>query len=283
MTVHEYPPFYNGRGALQLHRRTGIPFALEIHHVVGRPTAANVQERIGAFLSQWVIPREARKAVKVRTVSSAVFRELCRLGVHPDQIHILPSFYLDHALIRSIETSSKSYDIAFCARLVPNKGLESVIEALRYLSDARLLVIGDGPLRSRMERLVASYGMENRVTFLGWLPTHEAVLGAILTARTFVMASTSEGGPRSALEAMACGVPVVVTPVGVMPEVIDDGVNGMFTDGSPKDIAMKIGALLNDEERRQAMGEEATRILDRFERKKLVECYATFLKGLVTS
>jgi glycogen synthase len=141
-----------------------------------------------------------------------------------------------------------------------------VIDALQYLPDARLLVIGDGPVRADAEKKIASMGMGNRVTFLGWLPTLEAVLDAILTSRTFVMPSSSEGGPRSALEAMACGMPVIATRVGVMPEVIEDGENGLFTDGSPKDIATKVGILLRDEEKRECMGKAARKILDRFER-----------------
>jgi glycosyltransferase involved in cell wall biosynthesis len=216
----------------------------------------------------------------VRTVSAAVGQELREWGVPSEKLSIIPSFYLDHGLIGKAVAPPKSYDIAFCARLVGNKNLLSVIEALRFLPDARLLIIGDGPQRAEVERHIQSIGAQNRVTFLGWLPTLDAVLEAILTARTFVMPSLSEGGPRSALEAMACGMPIVATRVGVMPEVIEDGENGLFTDGSPKDIAEKVGILLRDEKKREHMGKAARKILDRFERGKLVEKYAEFLKGI---
>ena len=280
MTVHEYPPFYNGRGALKVHKKTGIPFALEIHHIVGWPVASGVREKIGHTLSWWMLPREAQHAVRVRTVSAAVEQELKEWGIPSEKLSVIPSFYLDHDLIGKTVSPPKSYDIAFCARLVENKNLLSVIEALRYLPDARLLVIGDGPIRAEAEKRVRSMGIHNRVNFLGWLPTLEAVLEAVLTARTFVMPSSSEGGPRSALEAMACGMPVIATRVGMMPEVIEDGENGLFTDGSPKDIAEKVGILLRDEKKREHMGRAARKILDRFERGKLVEKYAEFLKGI---
>lgn len=280
MTVHEYPPFYNGRGALVLHKKTGIPFALEIHHIVGWPVASGLQERIGHALSWWMLPYEARRAARVRTVSAGVEQELREWGIPPEKLSVIPSFYLDHELIEKIVAPPKSYDIAFCARLVENKGLLRVIDALQYLPDARLLIIGDGPARDEAEKRIKSMGMGNRVTFLGWLPTLEAVLGAVLTARTFVMPSLSEGGPRSALEAMACGMPVIATRVGVMPEVIEDGENGLFTDGSPKDIAAKVSILLQDEKKREHMGKAARKILDRFERGRLVEKYAEFLKEI---
>ncbi len=280
MTVHEYPPFYNGRGAIALHKKTGIPFALEIHHIVGWPIAANLQESIGRVLSRWVLPGEARKAARVRAVSVPVEQELQRWGIPSKKMCNIPSFYLDHELIGRISAPPKSYDIAFCGRLVANKGLDAVIDALRYLPDARLLVIGDGPLRKESENKVRAMGIGNRVTFLGWLPTLEAVLDAILTARTFVMPSLSEGGPRSALEAMACGMPVVVTRVGMMPEVVEDGVSGFFTDGSARDIVAKVGNLLRDEAKREKMGMAAKGVLQRFERRTLIEQYAEFLKDI---
>ena len=280
MTVHEYPPFYNGRGALALHKKTGIPFALEIHHIVGWPVTSGITEWVGRELSRWVLPSEARRARKVRTVSTAIEEELKHWGIPSEKLSIIPSFYLDHDLIGRTVAPPKSYDIAFCARLVPNKGLMNVIRSLEYLPDARLLVIGDGPMRAEADKLIHAMKIQNHVTFLGWLPTLEAVLDGILAARTFVMASTSEGGPRSALEAMACGMPVIATRVGVMPEVIEDGENGLFTDGSPKDIAAKVEILLKDAKKREHMGKAARKILDRFERGKLVEKYAEFLKGI---
>jgi hypothetical protein len=72
MTVHEYPPFYNGSGALALRKRTGIPAAAEIHHIVGYPVPASLSERIGARLSRWVLPRELASFTAVRTVNDEV-------------------------------------------------------------------------------------------------------------------------------------------------------------------------------------------------------------------
>jgi glycosyltransferase involved in cell wall biosynthesis len=94
------------------------------------------------------------------------------------------------------------------------------------------------------------------------------------------MNSTSEGGPRTALEAMACGMPVIVTPVGVMPEVIQDGVNGVFSDGTVSDLKQKILSLLKDEDFRERLGKDAQNVLDRFNRSVLIKKYAEFLQSL---
>ena len=281
MTIHEYPPFYNGRGALRLAARTGIPSLLEIHHIVGLPTAANVPEWIGRMLSRWYLPIEARRASAVRTVNGEVKDILTSWGVPAEKIAVIPSFYLDRDILTGGEQSQKEYDLVFCARLVSNKGLGAVLEALLHLPDASLVVIGDGPKRSDFERYAKDLGVNDQVTFTGWLPSQQDVANKIKSARIFLMNSTSEGGPRSALEAMACGIPVVATPVGVMPDVLQDGVNGLFTTGEAADLIECIESLLGDPAACSALGKEASTIVDRFERNHLIEQYSDFLRTLL--
>jgi glycosyltransferase involved in cell wall biosynthesis len=281
MTVHEYPPFFNGLGALRLHRATKIPYALEIHHIVGWPSASSLRERIGYAMTRLFIARDARRAAAVRVVNAAVAGELARLGVPREKIHLVPSFYLDRGLLQADPRVAKKFDVVVCGRLVGNKGVDSVLDAMTRLPTATLLVIGDGPERPTLEAQARSLGIDRRVTFVGWLPTQEDVVRSLHSARVFVMASTSEGGPRIALEAMAIGLPVVVTRVGIMPEVVTDTVNGFFTTGEPADIATKIDLLLHKEALRVHLGTEAQKILVRFERRKLIGEYAEFLQSLV--
>ncbi len=281
MTVHEYPPFYNGIGAKRLHKKTGIPYVIEVHHIVGWPRAATFTEWIGKNLSRWYLARDVRSAGAVRVVNNNVQRQLIAWGIPENKIAVVSSFYLDKDILNPINKPPVSYDVSFCGRLVPNKGLPELLEAIAQLRDVRLLIIGDGPERQAMERKAKSLGISNRVTFLGWLPTQEAVSGAIQTARMFVMNSRSEGGPRVALEAMGCGMPVIVTKVGVMPEVIKDGVNGVFTTGEPDDLVKKIGMMLLNETGREAMSAEAKNVLKQFDRETLIRGYADFLKRLV--
>lgn len=85
------------------------------------------------------------------------------------------------------------------------------------------------------------------------------------------------------LEAMAVEMPVITTEVGVVPEVIEDGVNGIITTGEPDDLAEKIKTLLADEKLRKKIGKEAGKIMDIYERKNLVKGYADFLKSLCDS
>ncbi len=280
MTVHEYPPFYNGIGAKKLAKKMNIPYALEVHHIVGYPKAATLSERIGKMTSKSYFPRAAKSATAIRVVNKEVGGKLVSWGVPNKKIHLVPSFYLDGDVLTKDHAPPVIYDVVFCGRLVPNKGLGNLIEAVSKLNNVRLAVIGSGPELMKHEKKVDKLGLNNMVTFLGWLPTLEGVIGAVLSSRIFVMPSQSEGGPRSLLEAMAVEMPVITTKVGVVPEVIEDGVNGIITTGDPDDLAEKIRLLLGDEKLRKKIGKEAGKIMDTYERKTLVKAYADFLKSL---
>ena len=275
MTVHEYPPFYNGIGARWLKKTTGIPTILEIHHVIGWPKAASFSEFIGRVLSRRFLPSHCQAFDAVRVVNGATKTLLIEWGVPDTHIHTVPSFYLDHNLIATSKNQPKTHDLVFCSRLVDNKGLLSVIDALEMLPDLTLLIVGDGPLRKKAEDRAKKFG--DRITFTGWLLSQADVLRKIASGKIFVMNSVSEGGPRSALEAMALGLPVLTTRVGVMPDIVRDGSNGIFTDGTAADIAAKAKALIADASRLQSIGQEAALVTQKFEKSAAVRAYADFL------
>lgn len=110
--------------------------------------------------------------------------------------------------------------------------------------DARLLLIGDGPLRGEVERLVDSLGLGPHVMMLGPRSDVAALLPAF---DVFVLSSRWEGLPRAVLEAMAAGVPVVATEVGGVAEVAEHGVSGLLTPvGDPPALAAAVLRVLSD-------------------------------------
>ena len=280
MTVHEYPPFYNGIGAWMLKRATGVPYALEIHHIVGCPIAASLKEKIGYLLTRLFIRFDAIGAAAVRTVNMSAKERLSKLKIPEKKLHVVSSFYLDRELLESIPNVPIKYDVSFCARLVENKGFAEVIDAITLMKDVRMVVIGDGPERAKMEKKVKDNGVQDRIDFVGWLSDQRVVMETIKSAKIFVMNSKSEGGPRVLLEAMGCGMPVIATPVGIVPDVIEFGKNGILTTGNVQNLAVRIQTLLRDENQRKKIGEEARKVLDRFERLVLIQAYADFLKSL---
>jgi len=280
MTVHEYPPFYNGIGAKKISKKMDIPYAVEIHHIVGYPHAGSFVEIIGRWMSWFYLKKDVRYAKAVRCVSSGVSGVLKKWKIPPYKISVVPSFYLNRELLKKDPSAKKIYDVVCCARLVSNKGIYDVIKAVSKLPQALLLIVGDGPRRTKLKSLARSLGIDDRVKFSGWLPEIQDVYSAIQSGKVFVMNSKSEGGPRIALEAMALGIPIIATKVGVMPDVIKDNQNGIFTSGESDDLADKIKKLLSDESLQERIGNEAKKILEKYERKSLIENYAKFLQSL---
>lgn len=256
MTVHEYPPFYNGVGAWLLHKRMKIPYALEIHHIVGYPKAGSIVEWIGSLMYRPYLLFFKNSPKRIRVVNWEVKEFLKQWGVNEEQLRLIFSLYLDRSALQPDDSIKKTYDVVFCGRNVSNKGLKELRIATKKIG-ATLLAIG-------ADR---------------WLETKEEVYKAMQSGKVFVMNSKSEGGPRVLLEAMVLGLPVIATRVGITPYVIRDGENGIFTTGESDDLQQKIQKLLGDEDLRKHLGQEASKI--GFDRKTLVQGYADFLKSLV--
>ncbi len=123
----------------------------------------------------------------------------------------------------------------------------AVFDRIRRQVPARLLLIGDGPDRSLAERLADSGGYRDRTTFLGNVAAIETVLPV---AKLFLLPSDAESFGLAALEAMACGVPVIGTAAGGLPEVVTDGAEGYLRPvGDVEGMAEAGLSLLRDPEK----------------------------------
>jgi glycosyltransferase involved in cell wall biosynthesis len=142
------------------------------------------------------------------------------------------------------------------SRLVRRKGLEDVIAALAspLLSACTLTLVGDGPLRSRLQRLARSLGVTDRVEFAGRLHGEE-LSASYRTADCFVLPSHAESCSMSLLEALASGLPLVAARTGGIPELVEDRVNGrLFAVGDVDDLAQAIAWILESGERMRSIG-----------------------------
>jgi glycosyltransferase involved in cell wall biosynthesis len=154
----------------------------------------------------------------------------------------------------------------FAGRLDDQKGVDVLVEAFRRLPPgARLRLAGTGPREDEYRRLAASLGTGGEVQFLGMVPRTQlpALLGG---SHVFVLPSRYENLPLGILEAMACARPVVVTRVGGVGEMVDEGVEGLLVppdDAQALTLAMR--RLQEDGPLRKRMGESGrVRVLARF-------------------
>jgi N-acetyl-alpha-D-glucosaminyl L-malate synthase BshA len=192
----------------------------------------------------------------VTAVSNSLKADTAKsLGVARD-IHVIPNFLDCEEWRRRPEPALRARycSAARCDAVVIHvsnfravKRVDLALEVFRLIRRdvrAQFLLVGDGPVRADIERMVTEYGLTDAVTFVG----EQTDLVALLSiADLFLLPSAQESFGLAALEAMACEVPVVASNVGGLPEIIEDGVTG-FTCG-PEDVvlmAQRGVALLTD-------------------------------------
>jgi glycosyltransferase involved in cell wall biosynthesis len=144
------------------------------------------------------------------------------------------------------------------ARLAPRRGHELLLAGFRELladtPTARLLLVGKGEMRTRLEQLVVELGLAQQVIFTGY---RDRDLPAVLAAADCfaLMAAGSDDSCRAALEAMAAGRPVVARRVGALPETVVHGETGVLVDeDTPAGVAAALRAVLREPARARAMG-----------------------------
>ena len=283
ITVHEFPPFYNGIGARLLWQRIKVPYILEIHHIPGYPKPADIKEKIYRWITKFFIKFDASKAKVVRVVNKKQVPDfLERAGVETEKIKYISSMYIDLDKFKKTD-AEKKYDLIFVARIEKNKGIFKLIDAVDRVRAKKpnisLLIVGKGNVEDAARKYIKEKELEENVHLAGWV---DDLVSVYNSARIFVNPSFNEGGPRVALEAMACGLPMVTTRVGLMIDIIEDRTNGLFADWDSGDMAEKILELINDEEMMRRFSDINIGMVKKFEESKSVENYANEIKNVIT-
>jgi glycosyltransferase involved in cell wall biosynthesis len=171
----------------------------------------------------------------------------------------IDSTFHDEDLAPDIAQSGKAERIVLCVgRIDMGKGLRELVLAARDLVreglPLRVRIVGEGPHRDQLERLIRELGIEGQVDMVGWVALGPALVREYRTADVMVLASYSEGSPKVVGEAMANGLPVIATRVGSVPEVVVNGRTGLIVPirdaGALRDA---LRTVLADEPRRQGM------------------------------
>lgn len=206
----------------------------------------------------------------VVAVSDSMKRRLIELGAQPEQVHVI-RYGIDTDRFRPADPTPGL--VVAVGRLVEKKAPQLVVRAFsraaRRVPAARLVVIGEGPLRAEVEELVDELGIAARVSLEG-ARDHGRVAEALRHAAVFVQHSVAaadgdrEGTPVAVLEAGAAGVPVVATRHEGIPEVVVDGETGILVDEHDV-VAMgdALADLLLDERRARRMGLAAREHIER--------------------
>ena len=229
--------------------------------------------------TRWAV-RESDAVTAVSAwLRDATEAQLC-LEDHP--IEVIPNF-VDPARFERVRDSEGARRWAkpgekiliHVSNFRPVKRLGDVLDIflrVRRELPARLLLVGDGPERARIEQRCREEGFCDVVTFLGQLPAVEQVLAG---ADLFLLPSENESFGLAGLEALSCGVPVVGSRIGGIPEVVADGETGLlFPLGDVEAMAAGAVELLSDPERHRRFAEQArARAVEVFAEDKIVARY----------
>lgn len=272
---HDYGFFYNGIAAARLSKQTRTPYVSEILHIEGYPRSTSLlhslYRQLAMLYIRWAAPQAAAFRVMNRVEMPEVLR---RLGVADAKILVLPAIYIDFDMFRPMPDQPKRYDVIFVGRLAANKGVLTIIDALSQIKDATLCIVGEGPLRAAIDQRIQTLGLGDRITIIDRANSTHEIACLYNQSQMLVCASTAEGGPRVTVEAMACGVPVISTPVGVMRELITDGENGLVFHWNETELAQKIRLLRENGALRARIAEVGRQSVQLLQADAVIEDYA---------
>ena len=223
--AHYFYP--DGVAACMVANSLGKPFV-----VTARGTDINLIPR-HSLPKRWIL-WAAKKSRAMISVCQALKNEMAKIGIAADKVTALRNGVdLDFFNPGNREEIRKQLNISGTALLsvgylIERKGHHLVIEALSRLPDVRLYIAGEGEMSAQLRKLASILGVADRVIFLGALD-RESLRRYMIVADALVLASSREGMANVLLEALACGTPVVATPLWGTPEVVAVPEAGVLT------------------------------------------------------
>lgn len=280
---------YNGIAAAVVGRIAG---ARSMYFCVGGTEVSNdgVGDESNCFLRSNQAAAKGRNR-RLRIVSS--FDTIITMGTRAvrffkdngidSDFHVV-SGGIDSIRFRPTEKPAE-IDLILTGRLALVKRIDVFLQAVRVvvdrLPDTKAVIVGDGELREELEQMVIDLGIEHNVTFAGHRDDVEKWLRR---SKVFVLTSDLEGLALSVIEAMMSGLPAVVSDVGDLGDLVENGVNGYLVPRrSPEVLADRLVALLSNEQRLIELSVAAHRSALRYETRATTERWDSIISGFRVS
>lgn len=202
---------------------------------------------------------------------------LVKHGISSGKIHIIPS---------SIESKRfhpkalpKRYDVIFVGRLVKVKRVDVLLTAISKVKgvhkNIKVAIVGDGPLRGHLEKMAKEMFLNDNVEFLGWREDTEYYLNS---SKVFILTSEGEGLPLAMVEAMACGIPVIVPRVGDISTIAKNEINSLVLEPLNSDaFAYAIMQLLDNKELYERLSKKAVESIKEYTTENAIKKWEEIL------
>jgi glycogen(starch) synthase len=272
-----------GAAAARLHR---LPLVLTIHTSLRHTLAVSdlrsaLLKTIGGPIERW----GEHSAEAVLVITSRLHRLLLSDGVDENRIHLIPPGVKASLFEGPFEdpfVDIRRPRVLFVGRLAPQKGVSTLVEAAGLLKDpsAQVLLVGDGPERPKLEREARRLGVGDRLHFVGFF-AHDQLPAVFAHADLLVLPSLYEELGTVLLEAMQAALPIVASRTGGIPDVIEDGVNGILVPpGEPEELAHAINRLLADRDLARRLSEGAQERVKDYDWEVLAERVLSVYQGV---
>jgi glycosyltransferase involved in cell wall biosynthesis len=172
-----------------------------------------------------------------------------------ERVHIVPNGIDADRFSPGIEGAPDTATILWLGVLAPVKRVDVLIRAVVRIPRAKLVLVGEGPERDRLESLIAELGVRDRVDVRGYVEDPAPVYRE---AQVFALPSAAEGLPLALLQAMSAALPAVASSVGGIPDVLRPGIDGrLVAPDDPDGFTAALSELLDDQALRRTMGKHA--------------------------
>ncbi len=214
---------------------------------------------------------------KIIVVSAKTKRDLRRIKKSENSI-VIPNG-VDLAYINKIKASNEKSDIIFAGRLIKEKNVDILIKAIslvkKKIPDIKCFIIGDGPEKKKLEKLVQNLNIQNNVVFKGFMENYDDLIAYMKSSKVLVLPSTREGFGIIVIEANACGLPVIVVnhKMNAATDLIINNENGFISEFSENDIADNI---INIIYKKEEMEDICIKMAKRYDWEKIVDSLEDF-------
>lgn len=242
---------------------------------------------IKGFIARLIERMVIRSSSNIIVYASKVKEDLVSHGFNKQNIVLIPNG-IDLKMIDDVPRSCERTDLIFVGRLIKDKNVDILIKSVflvkNELSNIKCLIIGKGPEKENIISLIDKLSLKDNVVFKDSLADEE-VISYMKASRIFIFPSTREGFGIVALEALACGLPVITVehPMNAATELIKDGQNGFICKLDENDIAGKIIGLLENETIRSNMSEVARHSVKDYDWDRIVKKNEEFYNYVIKS
>ena len=237
-----------------LAKRAGVPCVLHLHGTFRVPSGNSLMERF----YRWAYRKMFDGASSVLALGEPSYDSIQELGDYEEKTVSLMRNFVDFRELPDKRGPAKEnrLKVVYSGALVESKGVHTLVEAAARLPDVVICMVGDGPEYSRemLVRHIHEVGVEDRIYIIGPID-NRGVVKILSEHDVFVLPSHTEGFPYSVAEAMAVGLPVVASPVGAIPEMVDVSEGGYLVDHDDIDgYVDALAELRDDPSLRERMG-----------------------------